>query len=116
MTEKLHTRAHPSYSSFYSRSESLHSTTGRSNSDGNWLEFHFEIQPKPKFTKSVSTQQIDPILCISQLELGKRRRNLTSINGFGRRRRQLDDRKSPVGTSRDHGLNSWFPTGKVDGS
>ncbi|KAI5312080.1 hypothetical protein L3X38_041253 [Prunus dulcis] len=83
--KKLHTRAHPSYPSFYSRSGSLHSTTGRSNSDGSWLEFHFEIRPKPRFTKSVSTQQIDPNLCISHLELGKEEESSPQSPGLGGR-------------------------------
>ncbi|KAI5333014.1 hypothetical protein L3X38_023143 [Prunus dulcis] len=74
MTEKLHTRAHPSYPSFYSRSGSLHSIMGRSNSDGNWPEFHFKIRPKPKFSNRFSRQQIGPNLCISQLELKKRKK------------------------------------------
>ncbi|KAI5336039.1 hypothetical protein L3X38_026173 [Prunus dulcis] len=45
--KKLHTRGHPSYPSFYSRSGALSSTTGRPNSGGNWPEFQFEIRPKP---------------------------------------------------------------------
>ncbi|KAI5355012.1 hypothetical protein L3X38_007907 [Prunus dulcis] len=97
-------------------SGSLHSTMGRCNSDRNWPKFHFEILPKPRFSKSVSTQQIDPNLCISQLELKQRGRNHTSLTGFGRRRRQRDDGKSPLRTSRDRGRNSWFPTGKARGS
>ncbi|KAI5337582.1 hypothetical protein L3X38_016853 [Prunus dulcis] len=89
---------------------------GRSNSDGNWPKFHFEIRPKPRFSKSVSTQQIDPNLCIRQLELGKRGRNHTSLTRFGPRRWRRDNGKSPVRTSRDRGWNSWFPTGKASGS
>ncbi|KAI5312515.1 hypothetical protein L3X38_041688 [Prunus dulcis] len=63
---------------------------GRSNSDGNWPKFHFEIRPKPRFSKSVSTQQIDPNLCNSQLELGKWMRNHTLPVGIGGRRREIE--------------------------
>ncbi|KAI5312531.1 hypothetical protein L3X38_041704 [Prunus dulcis] len=66
---------------------------GRSNADGNWPKFHFEILPKPRFSKSVSTQQIDPNLCNSQLELGKWMRNHTSPVGIGGWRREIEGLK-----------------------
>ncbi|KAI5312151.1 hypothetical protein L3X38_041324 [Prunus dulcis] len=116
VTEKLHTRAHPSYPSFYSRSGSLHSTTGRSNSSGNWPKFHFEIRPKPRFSNRFPRQQIGPNLYNSQLELEKWMRNHTSLTGFGQHRRRCDDRKAPVRTSRARGRSSWFPTGKTSRS
>ncbi|KAI5338951.1 hypothetical protein L3X38_018223 [Prunus dulcis] len=83
-------RAHPSYPRFYSRSGSLHSTTGRSNSGGNWREFHFEIRPKPRFSNRFSRQQIGPNLCNSQLELEKWMRNHTSPVGISGRRREIE--------------------------
>ncbi|CAL8173724.1 unnamed protein product [Prunus armeniaca] len=60
-TENLHTNAHPSYPSFFSRSGSFYSTTTRSNSHGNLPEFQIENRPKPRFpirfpnSKSIQT-------------------------------------------------------------
>ncbi|KAI5336041.1 hypothetical protein L3X38_026175 [Prunus dulcis] len=75
--------------------------------------FSLKFGPNPRFSNPFPTLTIDPNLYQHQLELVKRRRNHTSITGFGRRRRRRDGGTVPARTSRAHGRRSWFPTGKT---